>query len=86
MLLASSFILNQLSGPEEFTIHPYVLNTCNHVSEGDQMRGLEIPDRHPSEMVTGEGLLSMCAGDFAVSESYHHDSRQLSQHCVHITV
>ncbi|MEW5317360.1 MAG: hypothetical protein WDW38_008663 [Sanguina aurantia] len=67
MLLASSFILNQLSGPEEFTIHPFVLNACNHVGEADQARGLEIPDRHPSELVRGEGLLSMCAGDFVVS-------------------
>jgi hypothetical protein len=40
--------------------------TCNNVTNADQLRGIGIPDKVPSQLVP-PGMLSMCAGDFAVS-------------------
>lgn len=61
MLLASAFILNRL---DSVTIHPHVLTSTNVVSDGDQLRGVAIPDTPPASMLPAPGLLSMVAGDF----------------------
>ncbi len=66
MLLASSFILNHTACARQWTIHPWVHSTCNHVSDEDQLRGVTVPDVAPGDLVR-PGLLSMCAGDFVVS-------------------
>ncbi|EFJ40541.1 hypothetical protein VOLCADRAFT_69374 [Volvox carteri f. nagariensis] len=64
MLLASSFILNYTSERHQFTVHPWLHSNCNHLTDSDQLRGVAVPDVVPGEMVAGQGLLSMCAGDF----------------------
>ena len=67
MLLASSFILNNCCEAGQFAVHPWVLSSCNQLSDEGQLRAVRLPDRPPSEIVAGPGLLSMCAGDFVVS-------------------
>jgi carnosine N-methyltransferase len=65
MLLASSFMLNHSVCTQQWTIHPWLLSNCNHLADSDQLRGVPIPDVAPNDLVQ-PGLLSMCAGDFAV--------------------
>ena len=67
MLLASSFVLNNCCEAGQFAVHPWVLSSCNQLSDEGQLRAVRLPDRPPSEIVAGPGLLSMCAGDFVVS-------------------
>ncbi|CAG9460026.1 unnamed protein product [Pedinophyceae sp. YPF-701] len=67
MLLAASFTLNQTETAEQFSIYPFVTCPLNNLNDGDQLRPVRIPDQLPSQMVAaghGQGLLSMCAGDF----------------------
>lgn len=64
MLLASSFMMNHSGAAHQWRLHPWVLSTCNQISEQDQMRPTTIPDKDPADIVAGSGLLSMCAGDF----------------------
>jgi carnosine N-methyltransferase len=45
-------------------IHPWLLSTCNQLTNDAQLRAVTIPDRPPAEIVASAGLLSMCAGDF----------------------
>ena len=68
MLLTAAFILNSTAVEEQWTIHPWVHLTCNNVTDVDQLRGVAVPDVVPSSRVP-PGMLSMCAGDFAVSTS-----------------
>lgn len=49
----------------QWTIHPWCHQSCNQPSVADQLRGVQIPDVHPAELVPAPGLLSMSAGDFA---------------------
>lgn len=65
MLLTSAYMLNGIDRPLQWTIHPWVHSSCNQLSAEDQMRGVQIPDVHPADLVPGPGLLSMSAGDFA---------------------
>lgn len=64
MLLTSSFMLNHTTEPEQWTVHPWVLNSCNQLADADQLHGVHVPDRHPGEIIRGPQLLSMAAGDF----------------------
>lgn len=48
----------------QWTIHPWVHNSCNQLTLGDQLRGVQVPDVHPAALVPAPGLLSMTAGDF----------------------
>lgn len=66
MLLASSFLLNHLHEPAQYTLHPWLHSACNHACDADQLRGVGVPDVPPPQLVEAEGLLSMCAGDFVV--------------------
>lgn len=67
ILLASAFVLNATEKRHQWTIHPYVLNGCNQVSEANQLRPVKVPDVSPAELVAEPGLLSMAAGDFLVN-------------------
>jgi carnosine N-methyltransferase len=64
MLLMSSFILNCMMSKDSFTIHPWLHSNCNQLRDADQLRPVLIPDVAPCDLVSGPGLLSMCAGDF----------------------
>ncbi len=65
MLLASSFMLNHSVCANQWMIHPWLHSNCNHMTDADQLRSVPIPDVDPGATVA-PGLLSMCAGDFAV--------------------
>lgn len=65
MLIAAAFMLNATACAEQWTVHPWVHLTCNNVTDADQLRGVAVPDVVPSDVVP-PGMLSMCAGDFAV--------------------
>lgn len=64
MLLMSSFVLNCLGKKDLYTIHPWIHSNCNQRTDEDQLRPVLIPDVSPADIVSGPGLLSMCAGDF----------------------
>ncbi|GMH45968.1 hypothetical protein BSKO_13932 [Bryopsis sp. KO-2023] len=80
MLLPSSFMLNHSIGAKMWTVHPWALTTTNQVTDEDQLRGVQIPDRDPAEIVAGPGLLSMVAGDF--TEVYRRPEYLSSFDCV----
>lgn len=65
MLIAAAFMLNATAVEQQWTIHPWVHLTCNNISDEDQLRPVCVPDVVPGDVVP-PGLLSMCAGDFAV--------------------
>jgi carnosine N-methyltransferase len=65
MLLTAAFMLNSTVCAEQWTVHPWLHMTCNNQSDADQLRGVAVPDVVPGSVVP-PGLLSMCAGDFAV--------------------
>ncbi|KAG1659102.1 hypothetical protein FOA52_013748 [Chlamydomonas sp. UWO 241] len=71
MLLASAFLLNEAVEPGQFTIFPWAHSCCNSRSDGDQLRGVALPDVPPCDLVPGPEHLSMCAGDFV--EVYSRD-------------
>ncbi|KAI3438426.1 hypothetical protein D9Q98_000857 [Chlorella vulgaris] len=64
MLLASAYLLNGVDRKRQWSIHPWVHSSCNHLSTEDQLRAVQVPDVHPASLVPGPGLLSMSAGDF----------------------
>lgn len=65
MLLTSNFILNQCQKRNEFTVYPFVLDTCNNWTYEDQLRPIHFPDICPSESdPERENTFSMSAGDF----------------------
>jgi carnosine N-methyltransferase len=65
MLIAAAFMLNATAVEQQWTVHPWVHLTCNNISDDDQLRPVCVPDVVPGDVVP-PGLLSMCAGDFAV--------------------
>uniref|UniRef100_A0A914ZRM2 carnosine N-methyltransferase n=1 Tax=Parascaris univalens TaxID=6257 RepID=A0A914ZRM2_PARUN len=65
MLFTSNFILNKCQKENEFTIYPYVLDTCNNWTYEDQIRPVQFPDLCPATASpTRANTFSMCAGDF----------------------
>jgi len=72
MLIASAFILNDISRAEEWTLGPWALNNNNQLSDDDQLRPVFVPDVLPSELVerAAPGLLGMAAGEF--TEVFNH--------------
>ncbi|EPS70440.1 hypothetical protein M569_04321, partial [Genlisea aurea] len=63
MMICSSFILNNSSEANEWTIYPWIHSNCNSFSDNDQLRPVPIPDIHPASAGITEGF-SMCGGDF----------------------
>nr|CCA19693.1 conserved hypothetical protein [Albugo laibachii Nc14] len=77
MLFASNFILNCISKKEEFTIHPWIHNSSNHLSIDDALRSVAIPDVVPGSLFALDDVenvpdFSMCAGEFL--EAYAKDT------------
>ncbi|GEM09728.1 UPF0586 protein C9orf41-like protein [Rhodotorula toruloides] len=64
MLIASSFILNNCTTPDEFTLHPYLHSFSNIRSREDLLAPCLIPDVAPSDIAGGEAEFSFAAGDF----------------------
>lgn len=65
MLLTTAYFLNGLVTEHQWTVYPWVLQTSNMRSLGDQLRPISFPDVVPYDvMSTSRGSLSMLAGDF----------------------
>ncbi|VDM41117.1 unnamed protein product [Toxocara canis] len=65
MLFTSNFILNKCQKENEFTIYPYVLDTCNNWTYEDQIRPIQFPDLCPATAASvRSNTFSMSAGDF----------------------
>uniref|UniRef100_A0A0N5AA70 carnosine N-methyltransferase n=1 Tax=Syphacia muris TaxID=451379 RepID=A0A0N5AA70_9BILA len=67
MLLTSNFIFNKGLEANNFTIYPYVLETCNNWSYEDQLRPIKFPDftlENKCSILKRPNTFSMCAGDF----------------------
>ena len=74
-LMASYWILNQLSADEHMNLYPFALTFSNHVDREHQLKCVQIPDVHPgSELDTasaGMGIhaferMNITAADFLV--------------------
>lgn len=48
----------------QWATFPWALNCSNHLSDGDQLRPVLVPDIEPVEIVGDRGRLGMAAGDF----------------------
>ena len=83
MLITAAFVLNATACAEQWTIHPWLHLTCNNLTDGDQLRGVAVPDVVPSDMVP-PGMLSMCAGDFAVRGGLQLVLGTWSLFCTHV--
>lgn len=70
MLYTASYILNNTSQPEEYSIHPFCHSLGNIETPEGAIREIRVPDVLPSAH-TGMDL-SMAAGDFL--EIYNNDS------------
>ncbi|PKY06029.1 putative trehalase [Aspergillus campestris IBT 28561] len=72
-LLASSWILNHTSGPQQHTLYPFALQFSNLQSREQQLQTVQIPDIHPGAAMYESlqegghfGTMSMSAADFVV--------------------
>lgn len=63
MLLAAYYILNNMNETNIDTIHPFVHDMKNLVSDKHQLLSIQIPDINPASLPTG-AQFSMVAGDF----------------------
>lgn len=63
-LIASSLILNNVSSPNQYTLHPYLHSFSNIRSTSDLLTPLTIPDVLPSDVGETQGDFSFAAGDF----------------------
>ncbi|CAM4920400.1 unnamed protein product [Rotaria socialis] len=63
MLIASHFVLNRCSHINAHTIHPWILNFCNNLSNEDQLRSAQFPDVNTASLPSNSRF-SMSAGDF----------------------
>ena len=46
----------------QWTVHPWADSSCNQLSVEDQLRGLQIPDVHPADLVPGKSK-GECLGE-----------------------
>ncbi|KAI9499624.1 N2227-like protein-domain-containing protein [Zychaea mexicana] len=63
MLVASNFVLNRISRPHEYEIHPFVHSFSNIRSSEQQLKPIRIPDIVPSQLPATADF-SMAAGEF----------------------
>ena len=75
-LMASNFILNTTTEANQYKLYPFINSFNNHLSRGNQLRGVTIPDVHPATAMAEKrafgahiGEMSMSAGDFTTSYS-----------------
>ncbi|KAK9462098.1 N2227-like protein-domain-containing protein [Lipomyces oligophaga] len=72
MLILSNFILNHTTGPNEFTIYPFIHTFSSTAQQGNQIRPIRFPDICPSqEMAVMSGDFSYSQGSF--TEVYGRD-------------
>uniref|UniRef100_A0A914XBA0 carnosine N-methyltransferase n=1 Tax=Plectus sambesii TaxID=2011161 RepID=A0A914XBA0_9BILA len=64
MLFVSNFILNRCVEVDQFTIYPWIHDSCNNWSYGDQVRPVRFPDVNPCDLPKTGNSFSMSAGDF----------------------
>ena len=68
MLFASNLMLNASEAPRAWTIHPYIHDSCNHVSAEDMLRPVRVPDVvAAAALAAGGGVcadMSMTSGEF----------------------
>ncbi|ORY89407.1 N2227-like protein-domain-containing protein [Leucosporidium creatinivorum] len=64
MLIASSLLLNNISHPNQFTLHPYLHSFSNFRNSTDLLAPVQIPDVLPSDVGETRGDFSFAAGDF----------------------
>lgn len=70
MLEGSKWVLNETWATNTHTIYPFVLSLAHRSGARDHMRGVQIPDVCPSEVLCPGGVMpvgmefSMCAGEF----------------------
>lgn len=63
MLIASNFVLNNCSGENMYTLHPWVHQHDNNLRRADQAAAVRFPDVCPLKNKP-TGALSVVAGDF----------------------
>ena len=72
-LIASNWMLNHSTGPQQHALHPFALHFSNIYSRAQQLRRIMIPDVHPGTAITQAattenhpplGSMSMSAADF----------------------
>ena len=64
MILASSYILNEIDGKEGLTIYPGIHNLLNAVKEDHIFEPCTFPDVNPSTSIPDGVEFSMAAGEF----------------------
>lgn len=70
MLQGSKWVLNETEAVKTNTIYPFVLSLAHRGKARDHVRGVQIPDVCPSEVLCPGGVMavgqefSMCAGEF----------------------
>lgn len=47
-LMASNWVLNQLSADEHFNLYPFALSFSNHIDREHQLKCVKVPDIHPA--------------------------------------
>ncbi|RPB06065.1 N2227-domain-containing protein [Choiromyces venosus 120613-1] len=77
-LMASNYILNHTASANQHTIHPFISTFSNHTTRASHLRSIQIPDVHPTTLLTQHTTaaapapdlpeqFSMTAGDFRQS-------------------
>lgn len=64
MLLTSQLIMNNARNPGQYSIIPFAFPLSNHLSEGDSLRIISVPDLTADTGMDNSGDFSMTAGDF----------------------
>ena len=69
MLFASNMMLNTGAAAGEWTIHPFIHDSSNHLTAADMLRGVAVPDVAPGAAFAAArphgADFSMAGGDFA---------------------
>lgn len=67
MLFTSAFVMNYAERKDQWEIFPYLLNSCNNRTHGDQLRRVRIPDVCANDFastIVDPNQMSICGGDF----------------------
>ncbi|KAI9325164.1 N2227-like protein [Zopfochytrium polystomum] len=64
MLIASNYILNTVTEPNQITLYPWIHGSSNHVRAADQLAAVTVPDVAVRNAIPPTADFSMVAGDF----------------------
>ena len=83
--MASSWVLNNTTGPKQHTLYPFALHFSNLHSREQQLQKVLIPDVHPGTALmeadpNAVGTMGMSAADFTVA--YRSESNREAFHAV----